>query len=171
MVNHMWLFIGFLIVGAISGWIFKLVAAIFESIIIFPLFGFRGQSLGNAFLTKPKRLITVVIFKNVIIGLVNSLMILTVCYRFVVEYEGNYWLYFSLGVLWSLFIITDKSAFSGVFFWPSTVNFVLMWFGFGLISIIVVGLLTFAISLAYYYGRIEMMRQMYQDDDVIEVSS
>jgi hypothetical protein len=148
-----------------AGWIFKFLAGLFETILLFPLFGFKPEHMEMVLEKRPRRFITVVILKNVIIGLANSIMIITICSRFVVEYEGNYWLYFSLGVLWSLFILSDKQAFNGVFFWPSTVNFILMWFGFGWISILVIGLLTFFISIAYYYGRIGALQQYYNSYD------
>ncbi|OAS19287.1 hypothetical protein [Paenibacillus oryzisoli] len=155
----MWTFVGFVFTSAFLGYIFRMLAGLFEGIIIFPLFGFKEESFERAMTRKPKLFLTVVIIKNVIIGLSNSILVLIVCARFVNEFNGNYWIYFCLGLIWSFSILGYNSAFIGVFFWTSFINFILMWFGFGIVSIITVGLLTIFISIAYYYGRIGMYQE------------
>lgn len=155
------LFVVFLVSAFFLGWLFRFAAGIFESILIFPLFGLRKGGIERSFETKPKRFITAIIIKNVIIGLSHSIYVLAVIYYFVYTYDGNYWLYFSMGVMWSFYIISYNNAFVGIYFWTSVINYILMWFGFGQFSIPILGVLTLIVSLSYYYGRIGMFRQAY----------
>lgn len=160
----MLLFIGYLIAAGISGYIFRFVAGLFEAVVILPIFGIKNSDISYALLEKPRRFITAIIFKNVIIGLANSIMILRISVKFVVDYNGNYWLYFVLGLFWSFLIIGYNEYFSGIFFFSSTVNFALMWFGFGIYSLLLIGFITFLVGIAYYFGRIGALQQIQRNE-------
>jgi len=160
----MWTFVGFLIAAFIAGYIFRLAAALLETLIVMPWIISKSGNIERAMEQRPKTFITAVLLKNVIIGLANSVMILYITVYFVDVYDGNQWLYFSVGVIWSLFIITDQQSFTLVFLWTSTINFILLWFGFGWLGLILVGLITFLVSIAFYYGRIGTLQQMYREE-------
>ncbi len=158
---EMWATIFFIIIASISSWIFRFIAGIFEAIIIFPLFGLKDDSIAESLERRPKFFISVVIFKNTVIGTANAFMIFINTAAFILNSNLNHWFLFSLGVVWSLFIISTGKILPGVFFWTSTVNFLALWFGLGWFAVVAIGVMTFFISLAYYHSKIDELQREY----------
>lgn len=166
MVTKMLSFLLYLVIAAVAGWIFKFIAGLVEALFIFGvlgvLTGFKG-TLEERMELYPKRVFFILLLKNVIVGSLNALMIFIVTYNFMFNVNGNYWLYVIASVLWSFSILGYAQTFIGVFIFTSTISLILMWFGFSILAPLIIAPITFIISLAYYYGRINVILEEEQE--------
>jgi hypothetical protein len=160
-------FIIYVVIGMIASWLFKLIAGVLELIMIFPFFGRSDEAFERSFQHKPKSFLTVLISKNIIIGLANATMIFMITANFLQMRGGNLWLYIVLSIIWSLFIISFNGAFRGIYFFTSTVTLSLYWLSFGSLAWIIVGFLTFVISVSYYFGKVKVIREQGLINDYI----
>ncbi|MGX1402373.1 hypothetical protein AB7M70_011846 [Bradyrhizobium japonicum] len=153
-------FLLYAVIGGVAGWVFRWVAALIELILVVgigSLFtGFKG-TLADKMEWYPKRMFFLILLKNVVVGSINALMIYIITFNFMLYYNGNYWVYVIASVFWSFLILSYTPAFVGMYFMTSTVSLVLMWMGFSILAPLVVAPITFIISLAYYYGRINVI--------------
>jgi hypothetical protein len=153
-------FLLYVIIGGVAGAIFKWIASLVELIFIFGiagiLTGFKG-SIDERMELHPKRFFFVVLLKNVVVGTINVLMIYIITFNFMYSVHGNYWLYVIASIFWSFLLLGYTPAFIGMYFMTSTVSLILMWVGFSILAPMIVAPLTFFISLAYYYGRINVV--------------
>lgn len=153
-------FLGYVAIGGVAGWIFKWIAALVESIFVFGitglLTGFK-KSIDERMELYPKRFFFVLLLKNVIVGSINATMIYIITFNYLFNVDGNYWLYVIASIFWSFLILGYTPAFTGMYFMTSTVSLILMWVGFSILAPLIIAPITFIISLAYYYGRINVI--------------
>jgi hypothetical protein len=153
-------FLLYAVTGGIAGMIFKWVASLVELFFMFVvtglLTGFKGQ-MEERMENYPKRFFFVLLLKNVIVGSINAIMIYVVTFNFMYQVDGNYWLYVMTSIFWSFLLLGYTPSFAGMYFMTSTVSLILMWVGFSILAPLIVAPLTFIISLAYYYGRINVI--------------
>lgn len=157
MLNSIISFVVYLFIATAASWIFKFIAGIIETIIVFPLLGSNSDKQLAKMESRPRFFFTVLTVKNVLIGLANSIMIFMVTATFLERTGENFWFYAVLSVIWSLFIISLNSAFPVMMFTTSTITLVLFWFGFGGVAWIATGLVALVVSLAYYYGKVHVI--------------
>lgn len=158
-------FLLYAIIGGIAGSIFKWVAALVEVFFIFVfsgiLTGFIG-SIEERMESYPKRFFFSLLLKNVIVGSINALMIYIITFNYMYQVQGNYWLYVIASIFWSFLILGYTPAFQGMYFMTSMVSLILMWVGFSFLAPLIIAPITFIISLAYYYGRINVVLEQEQ---------
>lgn len=158
-------FLLYAVIGGVAGWVFKWIAALIELIMIYGvggmLTGFKGY-LEDKMDAYPKRMFFVILLKNVIVGSINALMIYIITFNFMYQYNGNYWLYVIASIYWSYLIIGYTPSFTWMYIMTSTVSLILMWVGFSILAPLIVAPITFIISLAYYYGRINVVLEAEQ---------
>ncbi|WP_404331586.1 hypothetical protein [Mesobacillus maritimus] len=156
-------FIYYVGIGIISGWLFKYVAAVIEAFFIFGFYGvltgFKGDNFDERVTLFPKKFVFSLVTKNVMIGTLNAIMIFIVTAYFLQETGANLWLYIGLSVIWSLFIQSYHNDFPLMFFMTSTVTLILYWVGFGILATITVPVIVLITSLAYYFGRVEVIME------------
>lgn len=150
-------FILYAIIGGFAGWIFKFIAGLIEGFFTFLVFGvltgFKGD-FSDRIQSKPKRFLFSLLTKNVIIGSLNAIMIFIVTTNFMLKYDVNYWVYVIASIFWSFLIIGYTPVFAGMYFMTSTVSLIFMWLGLSILAPLIIAPLTFIVSLAYYYGRV-----------------
>jgi hypothetical protein len=150
----------YLVIGGVAGVIFKWIASLVE---LFFLFGIGGvltkfsTSIDEKIEMYPKRMFFVILLNNVTIGSINALMIFIITFNFMLKFNGNFWLYVITSIFWSLLILSYTPTFVGMYFMTSTVSLILMWLGFSIIAQLIIAPITFIVSLAYYYGRINVV--------------
>jgi hypothetical protein len=153
-------FLLYAVIGGVAGWIFKWVAALVEGFFIFVVVGvlpgFKG-STEERMESYPKRFFFVLLLKNVIIGSINALMIYKITFNYMFNVQGYYWLYVIASIFWSFLLLGYTPAFTCMYFMTSTISLILMWVGFSIAAPLIVAPITFIISLAYYYGRINVV--------------
>ncbi|WP_042375290.1 hypothetical protein [Neobacillus jeddahensis] len=164
-------FLLYALIGGIAGAIFKWVAALLEGIFIGGisglLTGFKS-TIAERMEYYPKRFFFILLLKNVIVGSINALMIYIITFNFMFQFDGNYWVYVIASIFWSFLLLGYTPSFVGMYFMTSTVSLILMWVGFSILAPLIIAPITFIISLAYYYGRInvileeEQMRHNFQ---------
>lgn len=158
----------FFIFAMFAAWLYKFVAGFFFGILTyltFFAFGLSGKSPDEAFIERPKRFFLTGILNHATIGALYSLFIFYVTVYYQLYYGGNYWFYIITSVLWSTTIISGASAFYGVLLATCTLGLISIWLGFGIIGLIIVWIATVLISIAYYFGRIDVIKE--QEDDWI----
>lgn len=153
-------FLLYAVIGGVAGWIFKWVASLVEIFFIFfvtgILTGFKG-SIEDRMGLYPKRFFFVLILKNVVVGSVNALLIYIITFNYMLNVNGNYWLYVIVSIFGSFLILSYTSACRGIYFMTSTISLIVMWLGFSILAPLIIAPITFIISLTYYYGRINLI--------------
>lgn len=161
-------FILYLFIAAVISWIFKIVAAIIETISM-SMFGLFADKLEENILTKPKRFFTVLVVKNTFLGLLNSYIILYATVYIFINYNVTHWIYITFALIWSLYILRYSGMTPWIYFFTSTINLGLLFLGFGYLTMFIIGFLTIAVSLPYHFGRINTLISQYKEQDTYEL--
>jgi hypothetical protein len=161
--------IGYIILAVFIAFVFKFIVGLVELAVVFLLFlvsGFskqhEGQDSGDRLAMlldqHPKVFFTYRIFFLTTIGVLYALIIADVTFQFI-SGGGNVWVYSILSLIWGFSLLNQTEAFHGVLLSSCLLSLVLIHLGFGILAVLAVWLLTILVSLGYYYGRIDVLRQ------------
>jgi len=168
------IFIFYILTAAILWWFFKIIAGIFEGILMAPFgigFWVPVDEMGTRAMRYPRLFFTVAAIKNTIIPLANAVMIYTVTFLFLYRFEGNYWLYVVASIIWSL-IIVNINRFSPITtLFNSTGTLILLWIGWGWLSCVVTGAISIIANIAYSWGKVNMAYDVYDNQETADVEN
>ncbi len=152
----------YIVMAMVTAWVFKIAAGIIFGIPTFIfslLLGLQGIEIDEAFERHPRRFVLLGILNHSIIGAFYGFVIFLVTVNYLLYYGGNFWLYAITSVLWSLTIISGASAFYGTILAPCTLGLILAWLGFSFLGPIIIWVITILISIPYYMGRIDILKE------------
>jgi hypothetical protein len=165
--------IGYIVLYVLSAvfisFVFKFIVGLIEFVVLGLLFAIvgltkshRGRSIEDriAILWEqhPKMCFTYTILQRATIGAWYSLIIANLTFQFI-DLGGNRWVYTILSLIWGLTLLNYAEAFQGILLSSCLLSLILLHLGFGILGVLAVWLLTILISVGYYHGRIDILRE------------
>ena len=170
----MLMIIGYVLLAVFIAFVFRFIVGLLEMFVLFLLFvisGFNkkyegkdsGDRLAMLLDQHPKIFFSYRILFLTTVGAWYALIIAGVTFQFI-SGGGNVWVYTVLSLIWAFSLLNHTEAFHGILLSSCLVSLILVHLGFGILEVFAVWLLTILISLGYYYGRIDILRQQMMSD-------
>lgn len=156
--------IEYVVIGMVVAFAFKFVVGLLTvgvGVAVMALMGFKERRIEMLFLKHTKVFFAYGVLLNTTIGVVYCMVIALITLGFINEKSANAWIYKALSFAWALTILRGADLFRGILLSSCLGGLVLVYVGFGILAPVVTWVLVAIVSLAYYFGRIEVAKHQF----------
>lgn len=167
----MWNIVLYIFIGMVFAFFFKLIVGLVSGGIAFlfmSLLGFKDRKIDLLIIKHPKLFFGYGVLLNTTIGVVYSIFIALITLYFIIN-GGNRWVLMGLSIIWGFSLLRGAEAYHGVLLTSCLGGLIAFYIGLGIFGSALVWFIVATISLAYYFGRIDVVRQQMIESGEIEL--
>ncbi len=163
-------FVVYIVIAGIVSYIFKLISGFVLGGPILLWIAMSDKPCEELFESRPRLLLTLGVFNHATSGALYAFVIYAFSLYFVNHMGGNYWLYFSLSIVWALVAFSEVSGMLDVFFLACVCGIPVLWFA-GPYFLLALWIILLIVFIPVYFKRSESVMSMYKRTPLIPEDS